>query len=201
MARSESEQPSGDPTWGFRVFVTSFSAIAREQLNQALANLVQATLLELADIRHQEYREELSKRFKLDIVEDESLEDASDDRIREEFRTWMRNLGQNTTYDDEEVLSFSRIASQLVCLVLDEPTITTLATLTVGESKEDRKRLQNITVRVIDCDWRRNGEVEVGDAYRGVGNVSVVGLASLFEVVSSNDGFSRGLHSLNGMPT
>ena len=201
MARSESEQPSGDPTWGFRVFVVSFSAIAREQLDQALANLVQATLLELADIRHQEYREELSKRFKLDIVEDESLKNASDDRIREEFRTWMRNLGLNTTYDDEEVLSFSRIASQLICLVLDEPTITTLATLTVGESKEDRKRLQTVTVRVIDCDWRRLGEVEVGDTYRGVGKVSVVGLASLFEIVSSKDGFTRGLHPLNGMPT
>jgi hypothetical protein len=44
-------------------------------------------------------REEVFKRFKLEVVCDDSLEGASGDRIRAEFRAWMAGLGLTTRGD------------------------------------------------------------------------------------------------------
>jgi hypothetical protein len=43
----EEREPPNDPTRGFRVFVTSYSPVARERLPQALANWTQAQELSL----------------------------------------------------------------------------------------------------------------------------------------------------------
>lgn len=57
--RNDESEPSNDPTYRFRVFVTSFSPASREELPHAIATLI---------------HEEVFWRFKLDIVEDKSLE-------------------------------------------------------------------------------------------------------------------------------
>jgi hypothetical protein len=86
--------PSDDPTWGFSVFITSYTPAARERVPLALENWIRTQELWLErEISHPIYREELIERFKLDVVFDNSLEGASDDRIRAEFRAWMAGLG------------------------------------------------------------------------------------------------------------
>jgi hypothetical protein len=86
--------PSGDPTWGFSVFVTACSSEALEKLPQALENWIRAqeSWLEHHNM-NPVLREEVFKRFKLEVVCDDSLEGASDDRIRAEFKAWMAGLG------------------------------------------------------------------------------------------------------------
>ena len=84
-----------DRTWGYYVFLTSYDAVTREKVPQAMANWVRVVerhivALTLEPEAPGEWREELRVRFKLDLVEDEEeLADASDDRVRENFRALM----------------------------------------------------------------------------------------------------------------
>jgi hypothetical protein len=209
----EETEPPNDPTWGFRVFITSYSPAARERLPRALANWAQAQELWLQDsIDQPEYRQEVLKRFKLDIVEDESLEGASDDRVREEFRAWMTGLGFTAREEEEDEMSVAFLStvhnpSENICLVLDEARIIMLADLTFDDPKDDLDRFEGMTVRAIDGTWRRPAEVKVNETYRGVGDVSIIGLAELFKVMASPEGgghsyfgIMHDLHPLNGMP-
>lgn len=206
----EDREPPNDPTWGFRVFVTSYSPDAREKFPRALANWTQAQELMLPGTDQPEYRHEVLQRFKLDVVEDESLESASDDRVREEFRAWMAGLDftpREGDYASEAFLSTVHNPSENICLVLDEANITMLADLTFGEPEDDRKRFEAMTVRAIDGTWRRPSEARIDETYRGVGDVSIIGLAELFEVMASPpggghsfSGIMSDLHPLNGMP-
>jgi hypothetical protein len=209
----EDLEATNDPTWGFRVFVTSYSPAAREKLSRALANWTRAQELALQQtIDQPDYRQEVLRRFKLDVVEDESLENASDDRVREEFRAWMKGLDftpRDGEEDDEPRALLSTVynPSENICLVLDEARITMLADLAFDEPKDDLERFEGLTVRAIDGTWRRPAEVRANETYRGVGDVSIVGLAELFEVMASPEGgghsyhgIMRDLHPLNGMP-
>jgi len=208
----EDLEPTNDPTWGFRVFVTSYSPAARERLSRALDNWTQAQEVACQQaISRPDYRQEVLKRFKLDVIEDESLENASDDRVREEFRAWMKGL-DFTPRDEEEndpraLLSTMHNPSENICLALDEAAIFKLADLTFGEPKDDLERFGSLTVRAIDGTWRRPAEVKANETYRGVGDVSIVGLAELYGVMASPEGgghcyggIMHDLHPLNGMP-
>jgi hypothetical protein len=204
---------TNDPTWGFRVFVTSFSPAVREKLPRALANWVRAQEMEveIQDIA-QPYKDEVIKRFKLDIVEDESLENASDDRIREEFRAWMRGLDFTARNEHEASMRRAFVSttsnpSENICLALDEASITKLADLTFPAPGEDMESVEDVTVRAIDCTWRRPAEVRINESYRGAGDVSVNGLAYLYEFMASPvgggwslSGIMHDLHPLIGMP-
>jgi hypothetical protein len=208
----EDLEPTNDPTWGFRVIVTSFSPPARERLPQALANWIQAQEWALQQtISQHDYQQEVLRRFKLDVVEDDLLENASDDRVREEFRAWMRGLDFTPRDKEEEyaggLLSTVHNPSENICLVLDEARIIMLAELAFDEPKDDLERFEGLTVRAIDGTWRRPAEVKANETYRGVGDVSIVGLAELFGVMASPDGgghsflgIMHDLHPLNGMP-
>ena len=208
----EDLESTNDPTWGFRVFITSYSPAAQEKLPQALANWIRAQELALEQtIGQAVYRQEVLIRFKLDLVEDESLENASDDRVREEFRAWMMGL-DFTPRDEEEddprsLLSVMPNPSENICLILDEARIIMLADLTFGEPKDDLRRFEGLTVRAIDGTWRRPAEVKANETYRGIGDVSIVGLAELYGVMASPEGgghcyggIMHDLHPLNGMP-
>jgi hypothetical protein len=202
-------EPSNDLTWGFSVFVTAYSPKAQEELPQALENWVQAQELWLRlRVRNPAFPEEVINRFKLDIVYDDSLEGASDDRIRAEFRAWMAGLGLTATGDQTPRMvgvSMSPTPKENVCLVLDEASITVLAGLTFNnDPKSDAARFEGINVRAIDCTWQRPAESD--DTWRGIGDVSIVGLAVLFEKIASpirgysEWGMMRDLHPLVGMP-
>lgn len=204
-------EPSDDPTWGFSVFVTSYSPGAQQNLPQALENWIRAQELWLEYRALQPvFRDEVIKRFKLDVVYDDSLESASDDRIRAEFRAWMAGLGRTARGDQSPPLvgvSMSPSPRENICLVLDEGNITMLAALAfTGDSSSDLLRFEALNVRAIDCTWRRPAESKWNDTWRGVGDVSIVGLAVLFEKIASpvrghsELGMMYDLHPLAGMP-
>lgn len=204
-------EPSDDPTWGFSVFVTSYSPGAQEKLPQALENWIRAQDLWLEHhVLEPVFRDEVIKRFKLDVVYDDSLEGASDDRIRAEFRAWMAGLGLTARGDQSLPLvgvSMSPNPKENICLVLDEASITMLAGLTfTSDLKSDFARFEGMNVRAIDCTWRRPAELKSNDTWRGIGDVSIVGLAVLFEMIAapvrghSEMGMMHDLHPLAGMP-
>lgn len=59
-------EPSDDPTWGFSVFVTSYSPEAQEKLPQALEYWIRAQELWLEQhVLEPMFRDEVIKRFKL----------------------------------------------------------------------------------------------------------------------------------------
>lgn len=164
----------------------------------------------LQNIGQPDYRDVVLKRFKLDIVEDESLESASDDRVREEFRAGMKGLDFAAREGEdapEALLSTVPNPSENICLAFDEARITMLADIAFGEQKVDLERFEGMTVRAVDGTWRRPAEVKVNETYRGVGDVFIIGLAELFEVMASPVGgghsflgIMHDLHPLNGMP-
>jgi hypothetical protein len=94
-----------------------------------------------------------------------------------------------------------------ICLVLDEANITMLAGLTfTSDAKSDSASFEGMNVRAIDCTWRRPAEVEPNDTWRGIWDVSIVGLALLLEMIASpvkggytETGMMHDLHPLAGM--
>jgi hypothetical protein len=207
----DNTNPSDDPTWGFSVFVTSYSLGAQEELTQALENWIRAQELWLEHhVLNTVFRDEMITRFKLDVVYDDSLEGASDDRIRAEFRAWMAGLGLTARGDESPSLvrvSMSPNSRENICLALDETGITMLAGLMFTEDLEgDFARFESMNVRATDCTWRRPAEVKSNDTWRGIGDLSIVGLAVLFEMIASpvrgysETGMMHDLHPLAGMP-
>lgn len=183
-----------DPTWGFCVFVTSFTQASVEGLPRALENWVKVQQRQLRSFEPSVYDEELCRRFKLDVISVQDHEGASDDRIREEFRAFMRGLRLNYE-DDEDMLG--HLASMRACLVLDAKSIVELAELTGDERLKD---LERVTVRAIDCGWKRKTIADSDHTYRGVGDVSIIGLADLFDIITKESGFMEGCHPMKGMP-
>lgn len=203
--------PSDDPTWGFSVFVTSYSPRVQERLPQALENRIRAHELWLEHyVSNPLFRDEVITRFKLDVVCDDSLEGASDDRIRAEFRAWMAGLGLMARGDESPPLvrvTMSPNPKENICLVLDEAGIAMLAGLTFARDLEgDLFRFESMNVRAIDCTWWRPAKVKSNDTWRGIGDLSIVGLAVLFEMIASpirgysEMGMVHDLHPLAGMP-
>ncbi|KAI7537666.1 hypothetical protein KC331_g10804, partial [Hortaea werneckii] len=145
----DDEHPSDDPTWGFSVFLTSYTSAVQEKLPQALQNWIRAQELWLEHhVFHSAFREEAIERFKLDIVSDDSLEGASDDRIRAEFRAWMAGLGLTAKGDQSPPLlglSMSPNPKENICLVLDEASIAMLAELTFSsDAQSDATRFEGM---------------------------------------------------------
>lgn len=82
-----------------------------------------------------------------------------------------------------------------------------LARLTfTGDPKSDSALFEGMDVRAIDCMWRRPAEVRSNDTWRGIGDVSIVGLAALFEMILApvrghlETDMMHHLHLLAGMP-
>ncbi|KAF5671746.1 hypothetical protein FHETE_3959 [Fusarium heterosporum] len=176
----------GEPTWGFYVFVTAYSAEAREKLPSALKIMVEISRRAFSIEAHPDFAAEAYKRFKLDVIQDkEALGDASDDRIRNEFDSLTRALG---LWDDAEHCPDGpvRPGRYVVCLVLDEAQILKLASLSFPEDpNNDYDALQDIGVKVVDRLWRRpaNGR----GSYPGFDICPVNSLAQLYHHTSAGD--------------
>ncbi|KAF5718305.1 hypothetical protein FGLOB1_1679 [Fusarium globosum] len=184
-------QAATDPTWGYFVFVTSYSSLARKNINQAMENLVQATLRSLRLMSPSLYSEEATKRFKLEVIEDkEALENASEDRVREEFRAHLRSPGVL-----EDDLMFRGIGTSRfsACILLDEKAISRLANFSFGLDIElDEPHLANVLVRMIDPKWDYPAEpypgvVDEDDRpYRGGDDCPATALAELYRIIDGN---------------
>jgi hypothetical protein len=113
---------------GYYVFLTSYDAATKEKLEQAMKNWVKVIEHFItSETRHapDEWREELRVRFKLELVEvEQELARASDNRVRENFRSMMRNMDLQP--DEDRWLPQARYS---LCLVLDAAAVEMLAGL------------------------------------------------------------------------
>ncbi|RYN24451.1 hypothetical protein AA0113_g10105 [Alternaria arborescens] len=193
-----------DGTWGFYVFLTSYDDATLEKLEQAMVNWVQVVERHLeAREGPEDRKEELRKRFKLELIKDEEeLAGASDHRVRENFRALMGGL---------DLLLPGRSSRPQcrysVCLVIDAAAVDMLAGLQfqTDPRKEDRT-LEDLTVKAIDANWTsqdaRSSYWEGGDMYLGVGQLSINCLQEMYLVIT-RDACSAAmydLHPLKGYP-
>ncbi|OJJ85527.1 uncharacterized protein ASPGLDRAFT_24548 [Aspergillus glaucus CBS 516.65] len=141
------------------------------------------------------YGDEAFHRFKLDVIEDQdALNGASDDRIREEFRALIRSFN---LCDDEE--RFVPPARNVACLVLDEATISMLVNLSFPEDPmDDHKAFSEVTIKVVDIWWQRSS-AHPESSYRGVGDCPIVSLDRLYLMLMSgvNSGAMEDLHPMS----
>lgn len=170
------------PTWGYWVFITEYSPLALEKIPQAMENLVKVTERNLG-LSLPAYISEAAHRFKLNVIQDkEALEGASDDRIREEFKSLLRGLNLM----DEKDCPRPMIGSTMACLVLDEKAITMLAGLQFGEedTMKDYRAFKGKSIKIIDVCWVREPTEWPDDPnarpYRGVDECPIVYLRSLY---------------------
>nr|OQO31210.1 hypothetical protein B0A51_02050 [Rachicladosporium sp. CCFEE 5018] len=192
----EDEQITPNPTWGYYVFLTSYTPATRAKLTRALEKLcdVQAYTISI-EYTLPVFADEAIRRFQLDLIDDQNtLEDASDDRIRAVFRAIIRGLDLT---DDETVIPPP--ARNLICLVLDGPAVDMLSDLGLHkDSKRDFAGFEGKTVKAIEIRWERPQRSR--SSYRGVGRVSVNGLLRLYNLMTSSNGYMEELHPSNGVP-
>ncbi|CAN9223409.1 unnamed protein product [Alternaria alternata] len=192
-----------DGTWGYYVFLTSYDDATLEKLEQAMGNWVRVVEHHLEAYGGPENRrEELRKRFKLELVKDEELAGASDHRVRENFRALMGGL---------DLLLPGRSSRPQcrysVCLVIDAAAVDMLAGLQFQtDPREEDRTLEKLTVKAIDANWTsqdgRSSYWEGGDMYLGVGQLSINCLQEMYLIIT-RDACSAAmydLHPLNGYP-
>ncbi|KAL4723364.1 hypothetical protein ACLX1H_009860 [Fusarium chlamydosporum] len=124
-----------DPTWGYYIFVTSYTDVARQKLDTAVEALTQFTLRSLRSMSATLYSEEAAKRFKFDVIKNkEALENASEDRARKEFRAQLRGLGVL-----EDDLMFRGIGPSRfsACIFFDEAIIEELSKISFSLDVEE----------------------------------------------------------------
>lgn len=178
--------PGPTHTWGFWVFVTEYSPLALEKIPLAMGNLVKVTERHM-DNSVPAYSNEAARRFKLDVIQDkEALEGASDDRIREEFKSFLRQLNlMNEENEEDRDRPDPMLGSTMACLVLDKNTIDMLADLEFGEkdTMKDYDVFKGKNIKVIDIFWVRESTEwpdSDGPPYRGVDECPIVFLRSLY---------------------
>lgn len=160
-----------DLTWGVCVFITSYTKEALQKLDAALYKIIKAVrrdFLRQVDSHSEAYALEVVKRFKLDVILDKDiLEDASDDRIREEFNAHVRHLNLwPLGEEDEHSESYQRRNPKglnrplgpdprfAFCFALDEAKILELSEVEFpAEAGGDKQALIGVTVKAIDRLW------------------------------------------------
>ena len=196
-----------DGTWGYYVFLTSYDDATLEKLEQAMGNWVRVVERHLGTYEGpQDRREELRKRFKLELIKDEEeLAGASDHRVRENFRALMGGL--DLLLPGRWTRPQCRYS---VCLVIDAAAVNMLAGLQFQTDPRKRDRtLEDLTVKAIDANWTsehgRSSYWESGgtrDMYLGVGQLSINCLQEMYLVITREacGGAMYDLHPLNGYP-
>ncbi|KAL2675127.1 hypothetical protein Neosp_011307 [[Neocosmospora] mangrovei] len=167
-------------TWGFCIFVTSYSKEAQRDLDSAVSLMVKIVDRYFRQNTSPEFAafgQEAFKRFKLDLFENkELLEDASDDRVREEFNAYVRSLHLwEDDYDPDahraryyhDNLNRPPGNSRLkFCIVLDEAKINELAALKFPiNPKEDDRALRKTSVKIICRSWNYPDEPNCEKVY------------------------------------
>ncbi|RBR11060.1 uncharacterized protein FIESC28_09205 [Fusarium coffeatum] len=155
-----------DPTWGPTFMVTAYSENALKNLDQALLNLVEACCRFLfKDPRFEAYAQETFKRLRFDVIDDKDLlENASDDRIREEFNAHVRSLRLFREDLEDEIRRAEMLEHNLnrpigprrydFCIAMGERTIEELALLVFSDKEEENASvLRAVSVKVIERCW------------------------------------------------
>jgi hypothetical protein len=171
------------PTWGFYVFLTDYDQVTRDSIPRAMDNWVRLIGWAQGANANNLYSDEAFRRFKLDLVdEQETLAEASIDRVRECFRALVRNL--EITNDDGED-SWVPPIRNMVCLVLDADKVHMLANLTFPDDDtdffEECKNYRDCQVQAVDIKWQRLEVTSSG--YRGIKDISIDSLAHAYNVL------------------
>ena len=171
-----------DPTWGFYVFLTDYSAEGSKNIPQAMGMLMGVVQRELHSSTYPPYADEAFRRLRLDLIEDQAaLEGATYDRIRAEFEALiqlkLRDLKSSAEALLEDDFDLWPRARYIACLVLDERAVSMLVNVPQFEDLEERYRAEEqerflttkVVLKVIDRFWERpaTGALVHGD-YRGV---------------------------------
>lgn len=169
--RDDRTDTTCDLTWGFHVFLTDYSQLTEELLPRAMENLarVQQRNPRPGGDPPDVYAQELARRFRVDLVHDqEALQGASFDRVRENFRALVRKL--DLSDDDEE--PFPPHPRYSICFALDRSQIEGLANLAFsGDTIEDGKRFLKCKLPAVDIAWDRPEATT--SSYCGVKDISV----------------------------
>ncbi|KAK2686056.1 hypothetical protein QWA68_015296 [Fusarium oxysporum] len=109
---------------------------------------------------------EAFKRLKFDVMEDKDLlENASDDRVREEFNAYVRSLRlflDDLRWEKKRQEFFNDNLNRPdgptrygFSIILDERTIDKLAAITFPDNLDkDREVLKDISIKLVDRHWR-----------------------------------------------
>lgn len=177
---SDGRAVESDPTWGFYIMVTDYSQTAQNSLDQAMENLLRVQHRHLNADAHPPdvYADELYRRLKFDVVMDqEALDGASDDRVRECFRAHLRGL---ELWDDPE--EFMPPSRNYVCLVLDADKIEMLVNLSFQEDdSQEFFTFRACKLKAIDILWERPETTR--SSYRGVRDLAINSLSRTYLVL------------------
>lgn len=182
-----------DPTWGFYAFVVDYDPDTLGKIPTAMHNLIEVTRRNIRVQSTSAYTDEAFCRFKIDVVQDEeALSGASDDRIREEFRAYLRGLHQLS--DDGVIHGAVR---NYACLKLNQPVVCMLAGLTFPDDlREDWRLFRENTIKLVDAWWEQPATNI--SAYRGVDCCPITSLTYFYREVSmgANSGAMQDLWPL-----
>ncbi|RBR05065.1 uncharacterized protein FIESC28_11422 [Fusarium coffeatum] len=164
---TEDGETDGEPTWGPVVIVTAYSDKVTPNISQAINNLVETIHRYILRCRRSRaFATEAFKRLEIKVIKDkELLENASDDRVREEFNAYVRSLRlfpPDMEWERESQKFFKDNLNRPrgprrydFCVVLDEQTIDSLASITFPEDlDDDSETLRHISVKLVDRKWR-----------------------------------------------
>ncbi|PCD36263.1 hypothetical protein FGRA07_08147 [Fusarium graminearum] len=185
---SEDGLITGEKTWGPTIVVTTYSDKASKDLDQAITNLVETIRRYFLRCPQTAlFAREAVKRLELKVLEDKDLlENASDDRVREEFNAYVRTLRlfpADLRWEKDAQRwhkdNLNRPSAPLrygYCILLDEETIGTLAGINFPDDlNSDKRLLKDISVKLVDRGWRYPEEADnryghdpaVAEVYRG----------------------------------
>jgi hypothetical protein len=121
------------------------------------------------------YAKELYRRLRFNVVEDEeALEGASVDRVRECFRALARSLELS---DDED--EYPPPARNLICFVLDSDSVEVLADLDFFDHYvQELKVHEKCKLQAVNIDWKRPEMTR--DSYRGARYLEIPSLARTY---------------------
>jgi hypothetical protein len=166
-----------DPTWGYCFFLTDYTQAVKDKVPRAIENLVrvQRRKLRADTAAANPYATELYRRLRFNVVEDqEALEGASVDHVRECFRALVRSF---ELIDDED--EYPPPARNLVCFVLDGGVVESLANLEFFDDyMQELKVHERCKLQAVDINWKRPEMSR--DSYRGARLLEIPSLARTY---------------------
>jgi hypothetical protein len=177
------------PTWGFYVFLTDYDQVTRNNIPRAMENWVKAIQRDLRPRYPGDskvYSDEAFGRLRLDLVDDEeALDNASIDRVRECFRALVRSF--ELADDDGDDDNWAGPPRNRTCLVLNAQKVQMLANLKFSEDEDDFDQIRAFLkchVTAVDIRWQRPKMTR--DKWRGFRDFDIICLGRRYQLLGSN---------------
>jgi hypothetical protein len=183
-----------EPTWGFYVCLTDYDPATRDSIPRAMENWVKVIQRDLRPRYPGDskvHSDEAFRRLRLDLIEDEeALNHASVDRVRECFRALVRSF--ELTDDEDEWAGPPR---NKTCFVLNAQKVQMLADLTFCEDVMEESRVfGKCRLTAVDIYYRRPemtrgdwcGSSETRENWRGFRDLEIIGLDRRYQMLDNN---------------